>query len=183
MQIKLDLKAAPQLDFPSVTICNLNPILETHLKEDTFKELEQYSHPDTDDILYTRTKQTWIFNGESRDQHVHVWLPHLSLHWSLCLIFKTKILVISKLEHGLITKIQSFHSALWAIMLNIELVAVIFLMFTFSKPKWHKYFAIQYTLKNMLQKVCHIDNLILKLTLETTYKFPDLLCLCIFSRR
>lgn len=62
IEVKLDLKAAPQLDFPSVTICNLNPILERHLKNDPYKDLDQYSKPDTKDTLFTATLNSWMFN-------------------------------------------------------------------------------------------------------------------------
>ncbi|RUS89854.1 hypothetical protein EGW08_002384 [Elysia chlorotica] len=63
IEVKLDLKAAPELDFPSVTICNLNPILERHLNtEEIFNDLKEYSEPDTDDSLFAATLTGWVFN-------------------------------------------------------------------------------------------------------------------------
>ncbi|KAK3768071.1 hypothetical protein RRG08_045889 [Elysia crispata] len=62
IEVKLDLKAAPELDFPSVTICNLNPILEKHLQQETFEDLVKYAKPNTDDSLFAATLSSWMFN-------------------------------------------------------------------------------------------------------------------------
>ena len=59
----LDLKASTELEFPSVTVCNLNPIKEKYTEHDPYTPLQQYSEPDTSDILVDATKENWQFRG------------------------------------------------------------------------------------------------------------------------
>ena len=59
----LDLKASTELEFPSVTVCNLNPIREQFTDQEPYTPLHRYSQPDTSDILYDATKTNWQFDG------------------------------------------------------------------------------------------------------------------------
>ncbi|GFO34209.1 amiloride-sensitive sodium channel subunit gamma [Plakobranchus ocellatus] len=65
IEVKLDLKASPELDFPSVTICNVNPILVSNLESEPFTRLSSSAEPDTSDSLFTATLTQWVFNDYS----------------------------------------------------------------------------------------------------------------------
>ena len=54
MEVKMDILAARELDFPSVTVCNLNPIKSRELrKEPQFAPLLHFTDMiKDDDVLY-----------------------------------------------------------------------------------------------------------------------------------
>ncbi|XP_059174117.1 amiloride-sensitive sodium channel subunit gamma-like [Physella acuta] len=61
VEVKLDLKASVELEFPSVTICNLNPIRQSSARHEPYKALEKFVQPESDDILFKATLKSWVF--------------------------------------------------------------------------------------------------------------------------
>ena len=52
MEVKIELTAVPRLEFPSVTICNLNPLKKGNMHRVPFVALHEYFHLDDRDSLY-----------------------------------------------------------------------------------------------------------------------------------
>ncbi|XP_062572375.1 amiloride-sensitive sodium channel subunit gamma-like [Saccostrea cucullata] len=52
VEVKIELKSAPKLAFPSVTVCNRNPLKKSKLRDSVFSGLTQMFDLKTDDTLY-----------------------------------------------------------------------------------------------------------------------------------
>ena len=52
VEVKIEMKAVPKLEFPSVTICNLNPLKKDHMHDGPFALLRDYFELDDTDSLY-----------------------------------------------------------------------------------------------------------------------------------
>ena len=52
VEVKIEVKAVPKLEFPSVTLCNLNPLKRDHMHEGPFAYLHEYFELDDTDSLY-----------------------------------------------------------------------------------------------------------------------------------
>ena len=52
MEVKIELKAVSKLDFPSVSVCNLNPLKKKYMHHGPFEDLEDYFELDDTDSLY-----------------------------------------------------------------------------------------------------------------------------------
>ncbi|KAL4218107.1 ligand-gated sodium channel [Mactra antiquata] len=52
VEVKVEVTAVPNLDFPSVTICNLNPLKRSMMSYPPFDNLSNYFHLDDKDMLY-----------------------------------------------------------------------------------------------------------------------------------
>ncbi|GFO34208.1 amiloride-sensitive sodium channel subunit gamma [Plakobranchus ocellatus] len=61
LEVKHELKASTELEFPSVTICNMNPIKKDKVSKPPFNALEKYLEPNIDDLLYLATLYNWVF--------------------------------------------------------------------------------------------------------------------------
>ncbi|CAG5120526.1 unnamed protein product, partial [Candidula unifasciata] len=70
MEVKLDLKASRVLDFPSVTICNLNPIRLDSVKQDPYRPLETFASPNLFDMLYQATVDNWNHPGQCQKDQI-----------------------------------------------------------------------------------------------------------------
>ncbi|KAK0046492.1 amiloride-sensitive sodium channel subunit beta [Biomphalaria pfeifferi] len=63
-EVKIELKAASELEFPSVTVCNLNPIRRNEINSEPFKVLAEFIEPVTSDVLFKQIMKSWTFPGE-----------------------------------------------------------------------------------------------------------------------
>ena len=52
VEVKVNLNAVSRLEFPSITICNLNPIRKDVVKSGHFKLIEDVLELDDTDMLY-----------------------------------------------------------------------------------------------------------------------------------
>lgn len=66
IDVKLDLKISSELEFPSVTVCNMNPILKNKIRDLQFRDLQHYANrPKEDDLLKT-TREKYLMAKEQR---------------------------------------------------------------------------------------------------------------------
>ncbi|KAK3799335.1 hypothetical protein RRG08_048841 [Elysia crispata] len=61
--VKLDIKTSAEPEFPSVTICNMNPIHKKKISRPPFKALQRFSKPEEEHELLESTKRNFIFEG------------------------------------------------------------------------------------------------------------------------
>nr|KAG5705928.1 hypothetical protein BaRGS_010818 [Batillaria attramentaria] len=61
IQVKMDIEAARQLEFPSVTVCNMNPIKKQEVEHNpAFYPLKHFTDKiDDDDMLYDYYNTHW----------------------------------------------------------------------------------------------------------------------------
>ncbi|BFY97650.1 hypothetical protein BsWGS_00690 [Bradybaena similaris] len=63
IEVKMDMKVSSSLEFPSVTICNLNPIIQEKVFYKPYLPLKKYVDPDIYDALFQETITNWQFMG------------------------------------------------------------------------------------------------------------------------
>ena len=69
VEVKMDLVTARQLDFPSVTVCNLNPLKYSKRHEQPFNEIQTFVDVEYNDILYSQFQTNYLgsqdYDGKS----------------------------------------------------------------------------------------------------------------------
>ncbi|XP_067664680.1 amiloride-sensitive sodium channel subunit gamma-like [Haliotis asinina] len=59
VEVRMDLVAAQELDFPSITVCNLNPLKQSKLHERPYSNLRSFMELESQDRLYTAFKDNF----------------------------------------------------------------------------------------------------------------------------
>ncbi|CAG5133397.1 unnamed protein product [Candidula unifasciata] len=62
IEVKMDMKVSSSLEFPSVTICNLNPIIQSKVFYKPYKPLIEYVDPTVHDSLFQEAISNWQFH-------------------------------------------------------------------------------------------------------------------------
>ncbi|XP_046554137.1 acid-sensing ion channel 2-like [Haliotis rubra] len=68
VEVKMDLVAAQELDFPSITVCNLNPLKKSKLHEMPYRDLASFMQLESQDKLYTAFKDNY-YDDWYEDKH------------------------------------------------------------------------------------------------------------------
>lgn len=71
VEVKLEVKATSNLEFPSVTICNVNPLRKSQMSGDAFVNVSKYFQLDDTDMLYdaylSQLKKIWVADNMTHD--------------------------------------------------------------------------------------------------------------------
>lgn len=69
VDVKIELNSAPRLDFPSVTICNRNPLRKSMIASSPFSAMENdFLKVKRDDSLYNRAMTMFSGGGSGSDE-------------------------------------------------------------------------------------------------------------------
>ncbi|XP_071102852.1 epithelial sodium channel subunit gamma-like [Haliotis cracherodii] len=68
MEVKMDLVAAQEIEFPSVTVCNLNPLKQSKLMEMPYADLGSFMQLESQDMLYTAFKDNYYDDWQAKQQ-------------------------------------------------------------------------------------------------------------------
>ncbi|XP_045182436.2 amiloride-sensitive sodium channel subunit alpha-like [Mercenaria mercenaria] len=91
VEVKIEVEAVPNLIFPSVTICNLNPLKRSMMGRGPFKDISYYFKLDDSDILYDdfikERRRKWLEENETfhdDEEHLRNYMKNNSFNrWNI----------------------------------------------------------------------------------------------------